>query len=70
MTNEEAINIPIVKVQTQMGTSDCGLFSLAFATSLCAGVNPTEECSIPKVTFVFIYLSVLKTGKLPHFQLK
>ncbi len=27
-----------------MCTSDCGLFSLAFATSLCAGVNPAEEC--------------------------
>ncbi len=32
MTDEEAINIQIVKVQAQMGTSDCGLFSLAFAT--------------------------------------
>ena len=26
--------------QTQVGSNDCGVFSIAFATSVCAGVNP------------------------------
>ena len=26
--------------QTQVGSNDCGVFSIAFSTSLCAGVNP------------------------------
>ena len=26
--------------QTQLSSNDCGVFSIAFATSLCAGVNP------------------------------
>lgn len=43
MTEEESICVEIINVQTQIGGSDCGLFSLAFATSLCAGVNPAEE---------------------------
>ena len=29
-------------VQIQRGTSDCGLFSLAFATSLCHGEDPVQ----------------------------
>ena len=29
-------------VQSQRGSNDCGLFALAFATSLCAGENPVE----------------------------
>ena len=29
-------------VQSQRGRNDCGLFALAFATSLCAGENPVE----------------------------
>ena len=33
----------IVNVKTQKGASDCGLFSLAFATSLCVGANPAQE---------------------------
>ena len=32
----------IKNVQNQLGASDCGLFSLAFATSLCFGDNPSE----------------------------
>ena len=32
----------IKNVQNQQGASDCGLFSLVFATSLCFGDNPSE----------------------------
>lgn len=42
MTNEKSIEVQFVDVQIQSGASDCGLFALAFATSLCAGVNPAE----------------------------
>ena len=31
------------KVQRQVGGSDCGLFSLAFATDLCHGIDPTNQ---------------------------
>ena len=30
------------KVQRQVGGSDCGLFSLAFATDLCHGLDPVH----------------------------
>ena len=30
------------KVQRQVGASDCGLFSLAFATDLCHGLDPAH----------------------------
>ena len=43
MTYEKSIHIQFVDVQAQSGASDCGLFALAFATSLYAGVNPAEE---------------------------
>ena len=32
----------IPDVQRQQGGSDCGLFALAFATSLCANTSPSE----------------------------
>lgn len=36
------INVNFVEVQVQSGGSDCGLFSLAFAASLCAGEDPSQ----------------------------
>ena len=41
-TSEKKITIIFHAVQIQTGGSDCGLFTLAFATSLCAGENPAE----------------------------
>ena len=31
------------KVQKQINASDCGLFSLAFATDLCHGIDPVTQ---------------------------
>lgn len=31
------------KVQKQIGSADCGLFALAFATDLCQGLDPTTQ---------------------------
>ncbi len=69
MASEEAINIQIVKVQAQMGTSDCGLFCLAFATSLGAGVNPTEECYIQS-DFRVHFFKCLENRKIIPFPTK
>lgn len=39
----EKVTIVNEKVQRQVGGSDCGLFSLAFATDLCHGIDPTNQ---------------------------
>ena len=36
------MQIAFPAVQIQRGGSDCGLFALAFATSLCEGENPSR----------------------------
>lgn len=36
------IDVAFMDVQMQSGASDCGLFALAFAMSLCAGDNPSQ----------------------------
>ena len=40
MTTDKIITVTYVNVQYQIGASDCGLFALAFATSLCSGQDP------------------------------
>ena len=39
-TDEKSIVVHVKPVQQQMGGSDCGLFSLAFAIDLASGVDP------------------------------
>jgi hypothetical protein len=39
-TQAKKIILEFPAVQSQRGSSDCGLFALAFATSLCLGQNP------------------------------
>ncbi len=41
VTNQRKITINHIDVQTQSNCSDCGVFSLAFATSLCQGEDPS-----------------------------
>ena len=40
-TTSDTITLQYMNVQYQYGGSDCGLFALAFATALCAGIDPT-----------------------------
>ena len=40
---KKSITIIYESVQIQDGASDCGLFALAFATSLCHGNDPSKE---------------------------
>ena len=39
---QKAITLVFQPVQSQHGSSDCGLFALAFTTSLCHQENPVE----------------------------
>ena len=56
----------ICPVQRQAGTCDCGLFALAFATSLCNGICPTamvyNQQSMRKH-----FLQCLVNGKMTEF---
>ena len=38
--NETTVEVRIMNVQKQSGTNDCGLFALAFATSICNSLSP------------------------------
>ena len=40
---DQNIVLQFVSVQKQHGDSDCGVFAIAFATSLCTGHNPAER---------------------------
>ncbi len=40
-SGDKAITIEFVDVQQQRESNDCGLFALAFITSLCCGVEPS-----------------------------
>ena len=40
MSNQTAINLIYVDVLKQTNGCDCGLFALAFVTTLCAGEDP------------------------------
>ena len=41
-TQAKAITLNFPDVQVQRGSSDCGLFSIAFAMTLCTGFDPVE----------------------------
>lgn len=41
-SNEKAITLQFIAVQSQHGSNDCGLFALAFAASLCAPQSTTN----------------------------
>ena len=43
-SDKSSITVHISSVQRQYGGNDCGLFSLAFATSLCFGEEPSKTC--------------------------
>ena len=65
-TKEAIITSAYQCVQQQHGTQDCGLFSLAFATSLCFGENPAEIIYIQN-QFRPHLLNCLTVGKMTPF---
>ena len=40
-TPEKSITLQFMNVHHQVGSNDCGLYSLAYATALCNGIDPT-----------------------------
>ena len=40
-TTEKSITLQFMNVHRQVGSNDCGLYSLAYATALCNGMDPT-----------------------------
>ena len=40
-TPEKSITLLFMNVHHQVGSNDCGLYSLAYATALCNGIDPT-----------------------------
>lgn len=42
-TEKPSVTVHIMNVSKQAGTQDCGLFAIAFMTSLAYGNNPTTE---------------------------
>ena len=40
-TPEKSITLQFMNVHRQVGSNDCGLYSLAYATALCNGIDPT-----------------------------
>lgn len=40
-TTHKSISLTFIDVQQQSNSYDCGLFALAYASSICDGVDPT-----------------------------
>ena len=55
------------KVQKQIGSADCGLFALAFATDLCQGLDPTTQ-RYDQVLMRQHYVTCLESAKVTPFQ--
>ena len=53
-----------MNVHRQVGGSDCGLFALAFATSLCNSDNPTRHLYTQDAMRGHL-VTALETGKFP-----
>lgn len=62
----DAVTFINEKVQKQIGSADCGLFALAFATDLCQGFYPTNQCydqSLMRQHYVNCLESATKTTR-------
>ncbi|XP_044179160.1 uncharacterized protein LOC122960771 [Acropora millepora] len=62
----EKLTIVNEKVQRQVGGSDCGLFSLAYATDLCHGIDRTNQ-KYNQGSMRQHYVSCLENGTMSPF---
>ena len=62
----DAVTFLNERVQQQFGSSDCGLFALAFATDLCHGLDPTKRNNIQGLMRQH-YVDCLESGKMAPF---
>ena len=65
-SKENEIEILYADVQRQSGASDCGLFALAFATSVCYGDYPAAS-SYTQSEMREHLLSCIKKGQIVRF---
>ena len=63
------ISVVMVNCQRQMGSSDCGLFAVAFATALAQGLKPENFTFIQGDMRKHLY-NCLSSGKLSMFPTK
>ena len=66
MYNGDKISFVNERVQRQTNSNDCGLFSLAIATDLCNGTDPTTQ-SYDQGSLRKHYINCLETGKMIPF---
>ena len=66
MYNGDKISFVNERVQKQTNSHDCGLFSLAIATDLCNGTDPTTQ-SYDQGSLRKHYINCLETGKMTPF---
>ena len=69
MCSESHINVRIMDTDTQENASDCGIYSLAFSTALCAGEDPQCLQFIQSLMRQHL-LKCLKSGKMEPFPSK
>ena len=62
----EKVTIVNEKVKRQVGGSDCGLFSLAFGTDLCHGIDPTNQ-KYNQGSMRLHYVNYLENGTMSPF---
>lgn len=62
----DAVTLVNEKVQRQLGSSDCGLFALAFAADLCHGLDPTNR-SYDQAKMREHYISCLESRTITPF---
>ena len=65
----KTITIQYENVQKQLGSSDCGCFALAYATSLCCGIEPSKELYDQKAMRLHL-LQAISNQKLTPFPTK
>lgn len=64
--NGKRVTVSNQKVQRQQGASDCGLFAIAFATSLCFGNDP-QEISYAQLLLRSHFIACLEDHKMIPF---
>ena len=64
-TTSDTITLQYMNVQHQYGGSGCSLFALAFATALCAGINPTA-CTFKQELMRNPFLGASTSGGLSN----
>ena len=65
-TERSTIEIKFMNVQIQYDSSDCGLFAVAFATSLCEDIDPTT-CIYRQPNMQRHFLACIDNGEMKEF---